>query len=70
MRVYITFGQVHVHRVPNATLDKDSVATFECATEAEGRKRAFDLFGDKWHRCITQLEDVHLEYFPRGLIEV
>jgi hypothetical protein len=70
MKIYITFGQNHVHRVNNQTLDCDSVASIEAENESEGRKRAFELFGNKFCTSYKTLESVHLEYYPRGIIEI
>lgn len=69
-KYYITFGQVHTHRVPNHTLDKDCVALFYVETYAEGRKRAEKLFGDKFAFDYTEENPPDMKYFPRGLIEI
>lgn len=71
MKVYITFGQVHVHRVNNKTFDKDCVAVIDCKNMSEGRQKAFELFGEKWAFCYwwDDIKD-SMHYFPRGLIEV
>lgn len=72
MKCYITFGQVHVHRVNGKTFDRDSVAVIECTDEEDGRKKAFQYFDDKWHECIPEnkFDPIIMNYFPRGLIEV
>ena len=48
MKHYVTFGQVHVHKVQGKTLDRDTVAVYEAESWEEGREKAFDLFGDKF----------------------
>ena len=68
MNIYITFGQVHAHHVNGKTFDKDSVAVIECDTHADGRKKAFAYFGEKFFTSYESLPD--MEYFPRGLISV
>lgn len=70
MKQYITFGQVHVHSVNGKTFNKDCVAVLEAPTMKEGRQLAFDIFDDKFHGHHDNLEDVKLEYYPRGLIFV
>lgn len=70
MRMYITFGQNHVHHCKNVVLDKDCVVTYECETEEAGRQRAFELFGRQWAFCHTRLQDVQLAFYPRGLFEM
>lgn len=72
MKVYISFGQIHVHSVNRKTFDKDSIAVIECKDYEEGRKKAFEYFDDKFHNCWNEEEftDELLSYFPRGLIPV
>jgi len=71
-RHYVTFGQTHTHRVNGITLDCDSVACYEAKDYAEGRNKAFELFGPKfcfdYHDKDFDMED--LKYFPRGIINI
>ena len=76
-KMYITFGQVHVHSVNGRTFDKDCVACFDCENYADGRAIAFEIFGPKFHNsyfAISSLDDEFtddiLKYFPRGVINV
>jgi len=72
MKIYITFGQVHAHSVNGKTFDKDSVAAISCNSYADGRKKAFEYFDNKFHNAYVE-EDINeklLSYFPRGIIEV
>lgn len=72
MKVYVTFGQAHIHRVNDKILDRDSVAVIEAPTHAKGREIAFELFGDKFFT--TYPEDAwrtaDIQYYPRGFIGV
>lgn len=72
MRVFVTFGQVHLHVINGQVFDKDCIAVIDCEDHAEGRAKAFELFGRKF--CVTYGEefDMHkiLDRFPRGLINV
>lgn len=69
MTTYVTFGQVHAHRINGKTFDKDCVAVIESDTAAEGRSKAFELFGRKF--CFEYFNELpEMKYFPRGLIEV
>lgn len=72
MKAYITFGQLHTHRVNGKTFDCDCVAVIEGNNEDECREKAFHYFNDKWHQCISEnnFKPEIMEYFPRGLIEV
>ena len=45
---YITFGFEHVHKIKDVFFDKDTVALIENVTPAEGREKAFELFGNKF----------------------
>lgn len=71
-KTYVTFGQAHVHRINGKTYDADCVAVIECEDAADGRKKAFEYFGDKF--CLEYPEK-HFDfssmvYFPRGLLHV
>lgn len=72
MKTYVTFGQDHVHYINGKTFDRDCVAVIDCATEAEGRARAFELFGDQF--CFEYPDYLFnmesMQYFPRGFINV
>lgn len=69
---YVTFGQIHTHRVNGKTLDCNSVASYEAKDYSEGRTKAFEYFGDKfftdYHDEEFNKED--LQYFPRGIINI
>lgn len=71
MEVIVTFGQVHVHRVNNTTFDKDCVAVITCRNYADGYKKAFELFNDKWHDCVPRKKwnELSMKYFPRGYLK-
>lgn len=68
MNIYITFGQVHTHRVNNQTFDCNSVALIVANTHEEGRQRAVEAFGLKFCRSFTELEEVSMSFYPRGVI--
>lgn len=66
---YITFGQSHAHAVNGKTFDKDCVAMIPCSSAAEGRAKAFEIFGGKF--CFSYFDETpDMTYFPRGLMEV
>lgn len=64
---YFTFGQNHVHRHNNTTLDHNIVVKI---TAADPRERMFELFGPKWSMQYDDLESLHLEFYPRGVFEI
>jgi hypothetical protein len=72
MKTYVTFGQVHTHRINGKTLDCNCVAVINCNNPEHGRDMAFELFGRKF--CMEYPEHKFnmssMSYFPRGLIEV
>jgi len=72
MKIYITFGQIHVHRVNCKTFDRNCVAVINCKDEKDGRAKAFEYFGPKFHNSYyeDQFKPEIMEYFPRGLIFV
>lgn len=69
MKMYISFGQAHIHHFGEVVFDKDCLAEIICKTYEEGRARAFELFGSKF--CFSyhwdELEG-KFDYFPRGAI--
>ncbi len=69
---YVTFGQVHTHRIADITFDCDSVAYYMALDADQGRAIAFELFDRKfcfeYHGADFNVES--LKYFPRGLIAV
>ena len=71
-KTYITFGQVHTHRVNNKTFDKDCVAVIHCIDAQAGRNLAFEYFGDKFFTTYydKQFDKRGMMYYPRGYIEV
>ena len=66
MKVYVTFGQKHAHRITNATLDKDCVLEINCDSHEDAREIAFDLFDGKFFSTYEKKPD--MDYFPRGII--
>ena len=68
---FVTFGQIHTHRINGITLDCDCVAEYEASNYEEGREKAFELFGTKFftdYHGKFPIED--LQYFPRGIIKI
>lgn len=59
---YVTFGQQHVHRINNVTLDKDMVAL------VRDRDHAVELFGTVF--ATTYNAKPPMQYFPRGLVDL
>lgn len=64
-KTYITFGQAHVHSINGKTFDKDCVAEVDLPEE-----EARAIFMPKFCFSYTNLDDVKLEYYPRGLIRL
>lgn len=62
---YFTFGQMHVHRLPNITLDKNIVIKI---TARDPRAKMFELFGEKWAMQYQECPD--LKYFSRGVYDL
>lgn len=67
MKIYISFGQSHAHRVNGKTFDCNVLAEIECTTHEQGREIAFEPFGDKFGTSYNEdkLQDI-IGYFPRG----
>ena len=68
-KTYITFGQVHVHRINGIMLNHDCVAVIKCKDEKEGRELAHQYFDDKW--SFSHFDKIpDMSFFPRELIKV
>ena len=69
---YVTFGQVHTHRVNGITLDCDTVACYTAKDAIDGRNKAVEYFGDKfftdYHDDAFNKKD--LQYFPKGVVVI
>jgi len=65
MATYVTFGQIHTHRINGVTLDCDTVA------KVNDREHAFILFGDQFFTNYTEeqiTKDMH--YYPKGVVDL
>ena len=71
MKIYITFGQQHTHRVNGVTFDKDLVAIIKCESHSHGREIAMDLFDGVFGTSYTesQVDEAFMQHFPRGMAE-
>lgn len=78
MKLFITFGQVHVHSINGLTLDKDCIAEFEFGDidKAKARNEVMKLIGPMWHNAYDETEFDQkcykglMDYFPRGVVKV
>ena len=73
MKIYITFGQVHTHRVNGRTFDTDCIAEIECEDYEDGRDKAFNYFGGEFQFSYDKSDISQpgfMKYFPRGIIKV
>ena len=71
-RHYVTFGQIHTHRINNITIDCDCVVEYGAENAIEGRKKAFEYFSDKFFTDYHDkaFNEENLKYFPRGIINI
>ena len=69
-KFYVSFGQIHTHRIGSTTFDCDSLLVIEATDIAEARDRVFkSQIKDKFFTIYDE-DNVDLSYFPRGAIEV
>lgn len=69
-KFYITFGQGHMHKRGPKFFDHDCVCIIKASNENIAREIAFEAFNDKWCWIHDNIDDVKMEYYPRGLIEL
>ena len=71
MKIYISFGQSHVHVIGDKLFDRGCLAEIECVSEREGREIAQEFFG---RRFATSYLEEDLEYaitfFSRGIVKL
>lgn len=70
-KIFLTFGQSHVHHWKGETLDKDCVVVMDAPSENEAREVLMKLFQRKF--CTTYDEKTWrkmdcMEHYPRGYI--
>lgn len=68
MKIYISFGQSHVHRVNNTTFDCNCLCEINCENYEEGRAKAFDVFDGIFATSYTEEKAKEaLHFFPDGI---
>jgi hypothetical protein len=66
---YISFGQIHRHKVNGYFLDANCLALIRADSHVEARDKAFHYFGSLFFTSYETLEKLNLAYFPRGIID-
>jgi hypothetical protein len=71
-KTYITFGDNHTHEINGQIFDGDCVAVIENVTPAQGRARAFELFGPvfSFEYPEKNFDHASMHYFKRGFVVV
>ncbi len=68
-KFYVSFGQIHTHRIDDITFDCDSLLEFEAESIEEARNRVFgSQIKDKFFTVYSE-NSVEFKYFPRGAIK-
>lgn len=68
-KFYITFGQIHTHRINGKTFDRDCVAEVEAETEEAARGIFYPKFCFSYKESeFISKKDKMMNYFPRGVI--
>ncbi len=70
MKYYVTFGQAHNHIIDGVVFNGDCVAVINAGSYNRAVDKAQEFFGLKYCLVYGRLEDVNIEYYPRGLIPV
>jgi hypothetical protein len=70
MKIFITFGQCHIHKINDIIIDKDCVVAIEAKDHSEGRDKAFELFGGDFFTTREKIDSEFMKYFPRGVIDI
>lgn len=69
---YITFGQVHMHKLGKKVFDKNVIGVIKAEDEKKAREIAFNLFGDKFFTTYSKetWNEEDIKFFPRGFLAV
>lgn len=69
MRPYwVTFGQIHIHKIDGNFIDKDCVVEIQAENESDARATAFGLFGGLF--CFVKAFEPDMSFYPRGIIKL
>ena len=68
MKVLITFGFQHKHKVGEVEFNRDTVGVIECANYAEGRELAMLVFCSEFHNAYVEGSEPKdfMSHFPLG----
>jgi hypothetical protein len=72
MKLYVIFGNSHIHKINGTVFDSNCCAVINCYNHTEGVNKVRELFGTTYCTYYADnawIED-HIEYFPRGYINV
>ena len=72
MKIYVTFGQFHIHYINNIVINKNCVVVLNAKNHKDGRKKTFDLF-DKFFFTTyleSDIDSKFLSHFHKGLINL
>jgi len=68
MKLYVSFGQSHAHRVNGNTFDCNSLCEIECSDYEDGRAKAFEAFEGVFGTTYTEDQmRKNLHFFPDGI---
>ena len=71
-KLYVTFGENHVHFINKKQLDKNCIGVFKCNTIEEGYVQINELFGNGFNMAFQEAAFFggDLKHFPDGLKEI
>lgn len=71
MKIYVTLGQYHRHKIGDLNLDKDTLVEIDCVNPFHGKCRAQILFSNKFCAFYREKDlDEILTHFPKGIKNV
>lgn len=69
-RLYVTFGQVHRHHVQGIDFNKDTIAEIHGKDWNDCRRKAFELFGNKFATTHEDISHFRPEWMTGGVHRV
>lgn len=71
MKMFVTFGQAHIHHTNGRTFDKDTVAVVYGKDEKQCNEIAFEVFKGKFYQHVPEAYWYHnhmMQFFPKGYV--
>ena len=67
--VFVTFGQIHAHKINGITFDCDSIMKMKATDELTARQWLVRELDNRYMTTYLSVDADLLKFFPRGIID-